>query len=79
MSRCKFQIPNCVFYNLNPNETPPLHFPFVRYYIGLEEADYLIRHFEEVLELLYVRKPTRLYFIFLKSRQPLYRRLSALS
>ena len=30
------QIPTCVFYNLNPDETPPLPFTFVRYYVGLE-------------------------------------------
>lgn len=46
------QIPTCVFYNLNPNEVPPLPFTFVRYYVGLEEADYLIDKFKMALELL---------------------------
>ena len=46
------QIPTCVFYNLNPGETPRLPFSFVRYYIGLEEADYLIEHLEKALTLL---------------------------
>ncbi|BDS12070.1 aminotransferase class V-fold PLP-dependent enzyme [Aureispira anguillae] len=46
------QIPTCVFYNLHPNEVPPLPFTFVRYYIGLEEADYLIDKFERALALL---------------------------
>jgi cystathionine beta-lyase/cystathionine gamma-synthase len=46
------QIPTCVFYNLHPNETPPLPFTFVRYYIGLEEPDYLIDKLSKALELL---------------------------
>lgn len=46
------QIPTCVFYNLHPNETPPLPFSFVRYYIGLEEADYLIDKFDQAFRFL---------------------------
>lgn len=46
------QIPTCVFYNLHPKETPPLPFTFVRYYIGLEEADFLIEHIDKALKLL---------------------------
>jgi cystathionine beta-lyase/cystathionine gamma-synthase len=44
------QIPTCVFYNLHPSEVPPLPFTFVRYYIGLEEADYLIDKFSTALD-----------------------------
>ena len=36
------QIPTCVFYDLHPDEVPRLPFSFVRYYVGLEEADFLI-------------------------------------
>ena len=46
------QVPTCVFYNLNPDETPPLPFTFVRYYIGLEDADYIIESFEKALKIL---------------------------
>lgn len=46
------QIPTCVFYNLHPNEVPPLPYTFVRYYIGLEEADYLIPQLEKALTIL---------------------------
>ncbi len=45
------QIPTCVFYNLFEEE-PPLPFTFVRYYIGLEEPEYLIAKFEKALEIL---------------------------
>lgn len=44
------QIPTCTFYNLNPNEQPPMPFTFVRYYLGLEEADFLIKHLDSALE-----------------------------
>lgn len=46
------QVPTCVFYNLHPGEPPPLPFTFVRYYIGLEEGDYIIESFEKALKLL---------------------------
>jgi len=46
------QIPTCVFYNLHPNETPPLPFTFIRYYIGLETADFIIDKFKKALPLL---------------------------
>ncbi|MCP4438988.1 MAG: aminotransferase class V-fold PLP-dependent enzyme [Aureispira sp.] len=46
------QIPTCVFYNLHPDETPPLPFTFVRYYIGLEDADFLIDRIDKALKLL---------------------------
>lgn len=46
------QIPTCVFYNLHPNETPPLPFSFVRYYVGLEDADFLIDRIDKALKLL---------------------------
>ena len=46
------QIPTCVFYNLHPNEVPPLPFTFVRYYVGLEEPEYLIDKLTAALKLL---------------------------
>ena len=46
------QIPTCTFYNIEGKEPPPLPFTFVRYYIGLEEPDYLIGHLEKALEKL---------------------------
>lgn len=45
------QIPTCTFYNLH-EENPPLPFTFVRYYIGLEEPDYIIHHFKKALDKL---------------------------
>lgn len=43
------QVPTCVFYNMPDRDAPPLPFTFVRYYIGLESADYLIQAFENAL------------------------------
>ena len=40
------QIPTCVFYKMSANEPPPIPFTFVRYYVGLESADYLIDKFK---------------------------------
>lgn len=45
------QIPTCIFYNPSLPK-PALPMSFVRYYIGLEEADYLIAGFERCLPLL---------------------------
>lgn len=45
------QIPTCTFYNLH-DENPPLPFTFVRYYVGLEEAKYLIDKLEKALQVL---------------------------
>ena len=44
------QVPTCVFYNMPDREAPPLPFTFVRYYVGLESADFLIQALEEALE-----------------------------
>ena len=46
------QIPTCVFYDLHPDEVPRLPFSFVRYYVGLEEPDFLIDKIEKSLTLL---------------------------
>lgn len=46
------QIPTCTFYNIEGKEPPPLPFTFVRYYIGLEEAEYLIGHLDKALDKL---------------------------
>ena len=46
------QIPTCVFYGEDPANNPPLPFTFARYYIGLEDADYIIQQFEKALEIL---------------------------
>lgn len=46
------QIPTCTFYNIEGKEPPPFPFTFVRYYIGLEEPEYIIRHLEKALESL---------------------------
>jgi cystathionine beta-lyase/cystathionine gamma-synthase len=46
------QVPTAAFYNINPDEQPPLPYTFVRYYVGLEEADFLIQAFEKALKLL---------------------------
>lgn len=43
------QIPTCTFYNMPQVPPPPLPIGFVRYYIGLEEASFLIRAFEQAL------------------------------
>jgi cystathionine beta-lyase/cystathionine gamma-synthase len=47
------QLPTCVFYNGNSNYNPPLPFTFVRYYAGLEDADYLIAAFEAAKQFLF--------------------------
>lgn len=44
------QIPTCTFYKIEGKEPPPLPFTFVRFYIGLEEPEYLIGHLEKALE-----------------------------
>lgn len=46
------QVPTCVFYNMPDREAPPLPYTFVRYYVGLESADYLLKAFEEALHHL---------------------------
>ncbi len=46
------QIPTCTFYGIEGKAAPPLPFTFVRYYIGLEEPAYLIRHLAKALEAL---------------------------
>lgn len=46
------QVPSVTFYKLHPNETPPLPYTFVRYYIGLEEPEWLIAAFEKALKIL---------------------------
>jgi cystathionine beta-lyase/cystathionine gamma-synthase len=44
------QIPTCTFYSIAGKDAPPLPFTFVRYYVGLEEADYLLGHLRVALE-----------------------------
>ena len=46
------QIPTCTFYNIEGKTPPPLPFTFVRYYIGLEEPEYLIKHLGHALKIL---------------------------
>lgn len=46
------QVPTCTFYNQEGQPNPDLPFTFVRYYIGLEDADYIINKFEAALPLL---------------------------
>jgi cystathionine beta-lyase/cystathionine gamma-synthase len=46
------QIPTCTFYNIEGKTPPPLPFTFVRYYIGLEEPEYLIKHLDNALKIL---------------------------
>ncbi|MCH2044233.1 MAG: PLP-dependent aspartate aminotransferase family protein, partial [Saprospiraceae bacterium] len=45
-------IPTCTFYLAHPDSPPPLPFTFVRFYIGLESADFLIQHLKKALPLL---------------------------
>lgn len=46
------QVPTCVFYDMPDREAPPLPYTFVRYYVGLESAEFLIRALDEALLLL---------------------------
>jgi cystathionine beta-lyase/cystathionine gamma-synthase len=47
------QVPTVLFYNLNSTgEAPELPFTMVRYYIGLEDADLIIKAFEKAIDLL---------------------------
>lgn len=41
------QIPTCVFYTMSNNEPPPIPYTFVRFYIGLESAEYIIDNFQK--------------------------------
>lgn len=41
------QVPTACFYNLGTAPPPPLPFSFVRYYVGLEDPDYIIDAFEK--------------------------------
>jgi cystathionine beta-lyase/cystathionine gamma-synthase len=46
------QVPTCTFYNQEGQEDSPLPLTFVRYYIGLEDADYIIAKMKAALPLL---------------------------
>ncbi len=41
------QIPSCVFYRMASKEPPPVPATFVRYYVGLESAEFLISKFKQ--------------------------------
>lgn len=41
------QVPTACFYNLGTASPPPLPFSFVRYYVGLEDPNYIIDAFEK--------------------------------
>ncbi len=45
-------MPTIGFYNVKNRSNPPIHFSTVRFYIGLEEAEYLIEDLEQALEEL---------------------------
>ena len=46
------QIPTCTFYNIAGVDPPSLPFNFVRYFIGLEDPDYLIDAFQRAFDNL---------------------------
>ncbi len=45
-------MPTIGFYHVKNRNNPPIHFSTVRFYIGLEEAEYLIEDLEQALEEL---------------------------
>lgn len=46
------QVPTAAFYNIDPDNQPPLPYSFVRFYVGLEEPDFLIDALKKALKLL---------------------------